>query len=452
MATNKDTPVVNFENITMRRPTHATIKSRHNSETKDEILSIDMNSEVLKDTPVWGRLIIQLLNTSLKSLDSKIIEACDIISEYTESIETISGTATEALTTAAINKADISKLSDRVDMLTDELSKSNAENEKLKEHILKNESYSRRENLVFRGFQPSTSSCQQIIKNIIGLMNIPNFNHQDIPFVRCHYLDRTKSQIIVRFLMYSDREMVWMNRRNLRDTANNVYISEDYPVEIEQRRKDLYPIASAANRIPEFRRKVRVSADKLVVNSKTYTVTSLHTLPALLQPMKLSERSSDTLLVVGGVTSKHHPLSNFYRRAFTLDGITFSHSEQAYQYLKAILFGDMAAARLILDASDPARMRYLGKHVRGFDYNVWNKKQDDIMKRVLFAKFSQHDDLSKLLLDTGTKTLAEANSRDSYWAIGLPITSPNVLNKASWARNGNKLGQLLMSLRQQLAR
>ena len=244
--------------------------------------------------------------------------------------------------------------------------------------------------------------------------------------------------------------MVWSNRWRLRDTARNVFVSEDYPSEIEKRRKELYPIASAANKMEEYKRKVKVTGDKLVVNHKSYTQATLHELPTALQPMKLSERSSDTVLVVGGITSRHHPLSNFHRSQFVLDDINFNCSEQAYQYLKALQFDDMASARSILETTEPSRMRYLGKRVRGFDFTVWKNRQYPIMERVLFAKFSQNAALAQLLLDTGSKTLAEANAHDSYWAIGLPITSANVLHQDQWPKNGNKLGHLLMALRQHL--
>ena len=38
-------------------------------------------------------------------------------------------------------------------------------------------------------------------------------------------------------------------------------------------------------------------------------------------------------------------------------------------------------------------------------------KQDGIMKRVLSAKFTQDDDINKVLLDTGTRTIGEANAK-----------------------------------------
>jgi len=81
----------------------------------------------------------------------------------------------------------------------------NSENKKLKEHIIKNEIYSCRENLVFREFQPSNSPSHGII---LGLMNITGYTHPEIPFVCCHYVNTMKSQIFVRFLIYSERELV----------------------------------------------------------------------------------------------------------------------------------------------------------------------------------------------------------------------------------------------------
>ena len=74
----------------------------------------------------------------------------------------------------------------------------------------------------------------------------------------------------------------------------------------------------------------------------------------------------------------------------------------------------------------------------------------DIMKDILISKFTQHPDLKDLLLKTGTKKLAEANARDNYFAIGLPITHPDVLDTTKWSENGNKLGEILMELRHEL--
>ena len=72
------------------------------------------------------------------------------------------------------------------------------------------------------------------------------------------------------------------------------------------------------------------------------------------------------------------------------------------------------------------------------------------MKDILLAKFTPHQDLQNRLLDTGDKQLAEANGRDSFFAIGLPLTHPNVLDPTKWASNGNHLGEILMEIRHEL--
>ena len=52
---------------------------------------------------------------------------------------------------------------------------------------------------------------------------------------------------------------------------------------------------------------------------------------------------------------------------------------------------------------------------------------------------------------TVTKTLAEANARDNYFAIGMPLTHPEALDSTKWSENGNQLGEILMELRVELS-
>ena len=66
-------------------------------------------------------------------------------------------------------------------------------------HILQNESYSRRKNLLFRGYTTrnnDTESCEDKVRHIMTVMGIQNV--QNIKIVRCHYLNEQK-QIIARF-------------------------------------------------------------------------------------------------------------------------------------------------------------------------------------------------------------------------------------------------------------
>ena len=60
------------------------------------------------------------------------------------------------------------------------------------------------------------------------------------------------------------------------------------------------------------------------------------------------------------------------------------------------------------------------------------------MREAVLAKFSQHSELRENLLDTGHRLLIEHTSNDSYWGDGGD------------GRGKNKLGRILMEVREQL--
>ena len=135
-------------------------------------------------------------------------------------------------------------------------------------HILQNETYSRRENLLFRGFKTTrndTESCEDKVRHIMSVMGVKNV--LNIKFVRCHYLSDNK-QIIARFQSYADREVVWGNRYKLKNT--NFFIAEDFPSAIVSRRKQLYPVCKAAKSIQAYNRKVTMRGDRLILDGKDY--------------------------------------------------------------------------------------------------------------------------------------------------------------------------------------
>ncbi len=61
------------------------------------------------------------------------------------------------------------------------------------------------------------------------------------------------------------------------------------------------------------------------------------------------------------------------------------------------------------------------------------------MLEAVRAKFTQHPDLKELLLSTGDAMLEENAPKDEEWGIG------------SNGRGKNKLGKILMRVRQELA-
>ncbi len=60
-------------------------------------------------------------------------------------------------------------------------------------------------------------------------------------------------------------------------------------------------------------------------------------------------------------------LSNWHPATFTLDGITFSSTEQYIMYRKCQIFGDIASASAVLATDDPAQQQAIGKKASGFN-------------------------------------------------------------------------------------
>ena len=403
------------------------------------------------DTPSWGKSLYNLLNDSIQALDVKL-------TNFQTAIQTVTETADAAYKLAQSNKAEVDSLSAKFDSLSSKVDNyiSDAveflliENRKRDDHILRNESYSRRENLVFRGYtvaQDDPESSEDKVRNIIRAMGIPN--EKNIRFQRCHYLDN-KKQIIARFQHYTDRERVWLNRYKLKQTT--YYIAEDFPNAIISKRRQLYPIYKAAKNLPIYQRKVSMRGEKLVLNGRNYTCQDADEMPMEIHPAKLAQRSNDSTIVFGGSTSSHHVLSNFYnvKNNFVYEHRSYSSAEQAFQHKKARVAGDLNKQREIMFNADPVVQKNLGHEVRGLDHASWDKDKCSILKEILISKFTQHEQLKQFLMDTKDKTLAEANGRDSYFAIGLPLTHPDVLDQTKWADNSNHLGRILMEIRQEL--
>ena len=142
-------------------------------------------------------------------------------------------------------------------------------------------------------------------------------------------------------------------------------------------------------------------------------------------------------------------LSNWYMSPFTADGIRFSSMEQFMMYRKAVAFGDRDRAAQILDTEDVGRIKDLGRLVSGYDDNYWNGIRQIVVYEGLYAKFSQNEELKRLLQATGRAVLAECAVKDRIWGIGLSMDDPDRLDRRKW-KGQNLLGYALMMVREKL--
>jgi len=68
----------------------------------------------------------------------------------------------------------------------------------------------------------------------------------------------------------------------------------------------------------------------------------------------------------------------------------------------------------------------------------WDKAKDGIMRQAVLAKFTQHDDIRAILIETGDALLVEHTANDDYWGDGGDGSGKNML------------GKILMSVREEL--
>ena len=132
--------------------------------------------------------------------------------------------------------------------------------------------------------------------------------------------------------------------------------------------------------------------------------------------------------------------SNLFRRPISFEGVTFATTEHAYQAGKA---RRPEVREWLMAAPSPALLAMAAHGLYQWDVTPsWSRIKFDRMRGVLQAKFTQHDDLRKLLLSTGSARLVESATVD------------NAVNRLWGEVNGvgkNMLGELLMELRGQLA-
>jgi len=153
--------------------------------------------------------------------------------------------------------------------------------------------------------------------------------------------------------------------------------------------------------------------------------------------------------------------SNFYKKApINIDGVTYPTSEHYFQAAKFL--GPKASkydkkySSIIAEQNTPgktahlARQRIQGRWPWQKELNIivekyikkgvklrsdWESIKDNMMRRAVYAKFSQNPSSKNILCSTGDSILVEHALKDSYWGDGRDGSGKNIL------------GQILMETR-----
>ena len=431
------------------------------SDTEDLSVSIDVKCESNKLTKGFATELVNSTNSALKKITSSINSMNSNLSgrigelqvSMDQQIALTARKADAAHDIATKARTEMDQLRTEVAELKKWCTKLQGESVSVQSQANSMETYSRRDNLIIYGIKElaneSAFLCQKAVRQLfVDQLKFSDAEAAAVPFVRCHRLyDRraTRKPIIVRFQKFSDRERVWSKKTSITDKF--VRLGEDFPKQISYNRRKLFPVFTKARNTMD-KKLVTLKADSLIINGKKYTVDTLDQLTGELSMKHFCERSNDKVLVMGGMYSNFHPLSNYYPCNFVFRNQKYINIEQAYQHIKAELFNDQTAASEILSSDDPAVAKKMSFTIKGFKEDVWNAKRYDLMLHLVKAKFEQNPELAAHLRATGKRTIAETG-KHSFYANGLAITNKHVLDVKQWTSQ-SKLGEILMTVRREL--
>jgi len=127
--------------------------------------------------------------------------------------------------------------------------------------------------------------------------------------------------------------------------------------------------------------------------------------------------------------------SNFSPHAVQMKGKVWPTSEHYFQAQKFAGHPDEEDVR---QAGSPMIAARMGRSRKRPFRRDWESVKLDVMREVVRAKFTQHPELTAVLLGTDDAVLVEHTAKDAYWADGGDGSGQN------W------LGRILMEVRAEL--
>lgn len=133
----------------------------------------------------------------------------------------------------------------------------------------------RRNNIVVDGILESSnekwSDCEEKVKQL--MQEKPKLDRNTVVLERAHRIEKPRNgnstrlrPIVVKFLRYKDKEAVLERAKYLKDT--NIYLNEDFPENVRQKRKELMLALRAARERGEI---AYLRYDKLITHPSAQT-------------------------------------------------------------------------------------------------------------------------------------------------------------------------------------
>ena len=217
------------------------------------------------------RILLSL--TELEALKEKVSSLENESKNLKDSIEFAHNDITDLKSTTVYACSNIDRLGNEITSLKEDL-------DHWKRRSIRLESYSRRENIkIFNIQETADEDTEVVVKKFLSEnLKIPSQDVRQIRFERVHRIPTRQTNkprpIIARFSFFQDKEFVWSFIKNLKGT--NTAIANDYPKEIENIHKALYPVLKKAK---QEKNTAFFKVDRLIINGQVYKGNETINLP-----------------------------------------------------------------------------------------------------------------------------------------------------------------------------
>ena len=126
------------------------------------------------------------------------------------------------------------------------------------------------------------------------------------------------------------------------------------------------------------------------------------------------------------VADEYGDFSNFAGFPIRLDGEVWPTSEHYFQAQK---FRDRSVRKKIRKANSPMIAARMGRDRSLPLRRDWESVKVEVMRKAVRAKFTQHDELRTLLLETGDAKIVEHTENDAYWGDVGDGSGKNMLGR-----------------------
>lgn len=124
------------------------------------------------------------------------------------------------------------------------------------------------------------------------------------------------------------------------------------------------------------------------------------------------------------INDEYGCFSNFSHHGFELAGKWWMTSEHYFQAQK---YSGTEYEEVIRLLDNPMKAAEMGRNRNLPLRRDWEQVKDNVMRKAVFAKFSQNDGLKTLLLNTGLECIIEKTTNDYYWGCGTDGSGKNML-------------------------